>query len=583
MLAVIGRIMGLARAYRGRIVAAFVFSLVKAILASAPIGIATVTVARMLEGSLTPADCGVIAILLAILLAAQAACQYAADRLQSSAGYELMAELRLRLAEHLRRLPMGFYAAGNTGRVSSVLSADLVFIEENCMKMLADIMSDFFTQAVLTVFLLVIDPAIGGVALITETACVAVGSRMRGVAERNSVRRQTAVQDLNTAAIDFAESVEAAHANPGARLIEQGPQKSFAAMTEANIAFENDFTPWLRGIYGIIGAGTTAILIITIVHYQTGTIELFSAIAIALLLFSLFGPMRRVYGQSATLAVMDAAIDRFEALMQEPELPDRGHAPMPTSSPANTPEIAFDRVTFSYEGAGEPAVADVSLSVAPRTTCALVGPSGSGKSTIASLIARFWDVQEGSVRVRGVDIRDLPLDTLSDHVAMVFQNVYLFQGTIEHNIRMGRRDATRDEVIAAARRARCHDFIMRLPYGYDTPVGEGGATLSGGEAQRISIARAILKDAPIVILDEATSSVDPDNEEAIQQALDELCRGKTLVVIAHRLGTVRDADQIIVLERGHIVESGTPQELLARSDGRWRTMLASYAGEEARA
>ena len=203
---------------------------------------------------------------------------------------------------------------------------------------------------------------------------------------------------------------------------------------------------------------------------------------------------------------------------------------------------------------------------------ALVGPSGGGKSTVASLLTRFWDVQRGQVLVRGRDIRQVPLGELMDQMSVVFQRVYLFQDTVFNNIRMGRPDATREEVLDAARKARCYDFVQRLPQGFDTMVGEGGATLSGGEKQRISIARCILKDAPIVILDEATASVDADNEREIQEALSQLCRGKTLLVIAHRLHTIRDADTILVVDDGRIVESGTHGQLMARG-GLYRDLV----------
>jgi ATP-binding cassette subfamily B protein len=197
---------------------------------------------------------------------------------------------------------------------------------------------------------------------------------------------------------------------------------------------------------------------------------------------------------------------------------------------------------------------------------ALVGASGSGKTTIANLIVRFWDAQQGAVKIGGVDVREMTCDSLLRYVSMVFQRVYLFHDTIENNIRFGKSDATREEIIAAAKKARCHDFIEALPGGYDTPVGEGGSTLSGGEKQRISIARAILKDAPVVLLDEATASVDPDNEKYIQEAINELVRDKTLIVIAHRLSTIKRADQILVIDGGRIVERGTHDELLANAE-----------------
>jgi ATP-binding cassette subfamily B protein len=233
------------------------------------------------------------------------------------------------------------------------------------------------------------------------------------------------------------------------------------------------------------------------------------------------------------------------------------------------PEIEFRDVSFAYEDGN--VLSDVSFKVAKGQMCALVGPSGSGKTTIASLLCRFWDISSGQVLVRGHDVRDVPLSDLVDQMSLVFQRVHLFQDTVHNNILLGRGTATAEEVHEAARKARCHDFITSLPYGYDTVIGEGGATLSGGEAQRVSIARCILKDAPIVVLDEATASVDPDNERAIQEAISELCRGKTLLVIAHQLSTIREAQQILVLEDGRVRQRGAHADLMAE-DGRYRDM-----------
>lgn len=233
-------------------------------------------------------------------------------------------------------------------------------------------------------------------------------------------------------------------------------------------------------------------------------------------------------------------------------------------------EVTFDRVAFAYDK--QEVIKDISFSMEPNTMTALVGPSGGGKSTIASMLTRFWDVKEGSVKIRGVDIRNVPLSELMNEISMVFQRVYLFQDTIYNNISMGKPNATREEVYEAAKKARCYDFIMKLPDGFDTVVGEGGATLSGGEKQRISIARCILKDAPIVILDEATASVDMDNESYIQEAINELVKGKTLLVIAHRLNTIQSANQILVVENGKITQAGK-HEALMKEEGTYRNFV----------
>ena len=285
----------------------------------------------------------------------------------------------------------------------------------------------------------------------------------------------------------------------------------------------------------------------------------------------MFVPVKAFYSEAARLTVMNACLDRIDALFAEKELDDAGTQ---TLAENGAPEIEYRNVTFAYDK--KDVLKDVSFKAGKGTMTALVGPSGGGKSTIASLLARFWDIQSGEILLRGTDIRKIPLATLMDNISMVFQRVYLFQDTVYNNIALGRPDATREEIIEAAKKARCYDFIMELPDGFDTVIGEGGASLSGGQAQRLSIARCILKDSPIVILDEATASVDADNESYIQQAISELCKGKTLLVIAHRLNTIAHADNIMVIKDGQIAESGNHDSLM-KTKGIYHSMVTKRA------
>ena len=308
--------------------------------------------------------------------------------------------------------------------------------------------------------------------------------------------------------------------------------------------------------------GIAAIFALSVWLQQSGSLSLPYLLGVLLFVFDLFSPLKALYGEASRLTVMNAALDRIEAVLNETELPDKGTAHIPNES-SGSPEICFDNVTFAYQD--KEVLHNISFSMQKNTMTALVGPSGGGKSTIANLLARLWDVKSGKVTIRSTDIRDVPLAELMEQISMVFQRVYLFQDTIYNNISMGKPDATEEEVYEAAKKARCYDFIMALPDGFQTVIGEGGATLSGGEKQRISIARCILKDAPIVILDEATASVDTDNESYIQEAINELVKGKTLLVIAHRLNTIRQADQILVISDGRISEQGTHDELMAKA------------------
>ena len=341
-----------------------------------------------------------------------------------------------------------------------------------------------------------------------------------------------------------------------------------ARSRKVSIAFEESNAPWMRALYLVCGLGSVLMIPLSLWLYGRGQLSITFLLGVLLFVFDLFGPIKALYSQATRLTVMNACMDRIEAVLAQPELPDRGRETLPKAGGA--PEVEFRNVTFAY---GEKEVLhDVSFTLEKNRMLALVGPSGGGKSTVANLLSRFWDVKQGQILVRGRDIRDIPLSDLMDQISMVFQRVYLFQDTVYNNIAMGRTDATREEVYEAARKARCYDFIMELPDGFDTVIGEGGASLSGGERQRISIARALLKDAPVVLLDEATASLDVENESAVQTALSRLLRGKTVLVIAHRMRTVAGADHIVVLEDGHVAQQGTPAELMEQG-GLYRRMV----------
>ena len=569
MIALMKRILNVAGGYKGRIQLAFVFSFLKSLLAKAPIGMAFLVLTAFLDGSAGSRLCLTMGAAMAICLVLQVLCQHAADRLQSAAGFMVFAEKRMELGAHLRKLPMGYFTEGNIGKISSVLSTDMVFIEENCMTALADMMSYIFAEAIMLAFLFVIHPWLGlaGCALMLLVLAIAKGMRREGL--EDSDIRQAQSENLTEAVLDFAEGIGIIKTynllgEKSAELTE-----NFRESRKTSIDFEENHAPWQRRLNLVFGLGVAVVVALTLFLRSRGLLDSSLAVGVMLFVFDLFGPMKALYGQSSRLTVMNSCMDRIEEVFAEAELSDKGTAHIPTRS--GGPEVEFRNVSFAY-GEKE-TLHDISFRLEKNQMAALVGPSGGGKSTIASLLARFWDVKSGQVLVRGVDIRTVPLSELMDHISMVFQRVYLFQDTIYNNISMGRPDASREEVIEAARKARCHDFIMSLPDGYDTIVGEGGESLSGGEKQRISIARCILKDAPIVILDEATASVDADNESYIQQAISELCKGKTLLVIAHRLNTIRHANQIFVVAEGQIVQRGV-HEALMREEGIYRKFVS---------
>lgn len=553
MFALISRMLRLSGRYKKRIQLAFVCAFVEQILSKMPIFFAFLVLAGFAASTMSGARCLVVGAILVCVVVLQAVVHYASDRLQSAAGYMIFADQRIALADHLRRLPMGYFTAGNIGKISSVLSSDMVFVEEVAMSTIANMMSYLLSAGVLMVFMFWLDWRLGLIALAVTLLANVVARRMNAVSLKEAATRQEQGERLTDAVLSFVEGIGVIKSYNLLGAQSAALTENFVRSRDVNAAFERRMTPWTTGLSILYGAGIAAIFGLAVYLEQTGALSLAYLLGVLLFVFDLFGPLKALYGEATRLTVMNAALDRTCDVLVETELPDTGTAHLPETTAGD--EIVFEDVSFSYDGKND-VLHDISFAMPPRTMTALVGPSGGGKSTVANLLARFWDVSTGCVKIRGVDIRDVPLAEMMDQISMVFQRVYLFQDTIYNNIAMGRPDASEEEIIQAAKKARCYDFVTALPDGFQTIVGEGGATLSGGERQRIAIARCILKDAPIVILDEATASVDVDNERYIQEAISELVRGKTLLVIAHRLHTIRDADQILVVAGGRIAQRG---------------------------
>lgn len=562
MLALFSRILKLSGKYKCRIQGAFVCAFLESILSKMPIFLAFLVLSGFYQKTLTGTKCLYIGIGLVGVVAAQVIVHYLCDRLQSAAGYMIFTDKRMELGGHLRKLPMGYFTSGNIGKISSVLSTDMVFIEEIAMSTLGNMMSHMLSALILLVFMFFLDWRLGlAAAAVTLLACF-TAKGMNKVSLKEAACRQDQSEHLTDAVLSFAEGISVIKSY---NLIGEKSEEltgNFRRSRDTSTAFERKMTPWTRGLNILYAVGIAAIFALSVWLQQSGSLSLPYLLGVLLFVFDLFSPLKALYGEASRLTVMNAALDRIEAVLNETELPDKGTAHIPNES-SGSPEICFDNVTFSYQD--KEVLHNISFSMQKNTMTALVGPSGGGKSTIANLLARLWDVKSGKVTIRSTDIRDVPLAELMEQISMVFQRVYLFQDTIYNNISMGKPDATEEEVYEAAKKARCYDFIMALPDEFQTVIGEGGATLSGGEKQRISIARCILKDAPIVILDEATASVDTDNESYIQEAINELVNGKTLLVIAHRLNTICQADQILVIADGRISEQGTHDELIAKA------------------
>ncbi len=573
MIALIHEIVNFTGKYSVRIRISYVFSFFKALCSKLPYMTALYLINEIIENRADISSCIISAALLLLFMALQSVFTALSNKFQATAGYDLFADKRIEMGNRLRRLPMGYFSDGNIGEISTVLSSDMVFIEELSMQAIGESVSDIFSQIILTVFLFILHPVIGVILLLTEITAMAVAVFMKKESTESSDKRQETIKKMNSDVLEYAQGIDVIKSFNMTGESSKDIRKSFADMAKDSLGFEKRHVPFERGLLIIYSIGTGAILFASAYFFRASELNLVEFIGVMLFSFGIFAPIEHYYQQMTQFTIMKSGLKKLKKIMDEKEIEDTGNEEPIADCDE---EIAFRNVSFSY--GNERVLKDISFSVRKGETLALVGASGSGKTTVASLLARFWDISEGEILFRGRNIKKLPLSSLMEQISMVFQKVYLFEDTIYNNIAMGMPTATKEEVYAAAKKARCHDFIMELPYGFDTLVGAGGATLSGGEAQRISIARCILKDAPVIILDEATASIDADNESHIQSALSELCRGKTTVVIAHRLNTIRMADKILVLDKGQIIQSGSHTELF-EEEGAYRNMILAGEGE----
>jgi ATP-binding cassette subfamily B protein len=410
------------------------------------------------------------------------------------------------------------------------------------------------------------DWRIGLLLMIGIVAFFAINAAMQHASHAVSPRKTASDTRLVSAVLEYVQGIGVVRSynlqNEANATVDQAIKEN----KDINIKLEKTFIPYSFLQSLVLKCFGVAMIFLSIALYVGDSMSLMSCLLLVISSFMVYGQLDAAGTYSSLLRVLDISVDKINGILQSPVMDTDGKTITP---PSHT--IQGEHVRFSYEN--KTVIDDISFTIDQGTTTAIIGPSGSGKTTLSSLMARFWDVDEGSITLGGTDVRDYTFDSLLANFSMVFQNVYLFNDTIANNIRFGKLDATMAEVENAARKACCHEFISRLPRGYDTVIGEAGATISGGEKQRISIARALLKDAPIIILDEATANVDPENEALLQEAIAELTHGKTIVMIAHRLKTVRNADQILVVDGGRIVQRGTHEELM-RSGGLYADFVA---------
>ena len=574
MLKILHRIVCMTGKYSSRIRASYLTSFIKGIMMKAPLIFSFFAISLFMKGQMNEKICLYLGIGLVICIAVEAVFEHITNVLQSATGYEVFADMRMRLGNHLRKLPMGYFTEGNMGKISTVLCTDMVFIEECCMGVLSELVTFMISQGLMTLMMFVMDIRLGIAALAVVLAFVIVGNCMMKTTLAHSKTKQEGSESLTEEVLAFAEGIGIIKSFNMLGEKSKSLSAEFDKSCRESIDFEKSYGPWARALYLTYGIGTSFMLAVAGLLYTKGEMASDYMVGMVLFLFDLFISIESYYGQITRLTVTAASLDRIEEVFEAEELHDFADIALSKDAGGNDSLVEYSDVSFGYTGKN--VLNHISFTMKKGEMTALVGPSGGGKSTIASLLARFWDIKEGTIKVDGKDIKNVSLGSLMDKISMVFQRVYLFKDTIYNNIVIGRPDATREEVIEAAKKARCYDFIMSFPEGFDTVIGEGGASLSGGEKQRLSIARCILKDSPIVILDEATASVDADNECAIQEAISELCKNKTLLVIAHRLKTIRDADQILVISDGKIIERGNHEKLMEK-DGVYAHMVSVQA------
>ena len=485
---------------------------------------------------------------------------YLRARFQESISYELIARDRLAVGDALKRVSLGYFQNMNTGTILNSITTGLHTLEGMGIRMIDNFVGGYLNFICILLWLTCMNWRVGLIAVTGAAVSLIFLFIISKYSTRNAPILAAANRDLTGATLEYARGLSVVKSFGKAGASMESMKKACRDSRDINLKIEWGYIPY--NALHLLALKTASVCIVIAAFYLgfSGQLDVTYMMIVILLSFHVFGSLEPIADCAHVLAVIDDALDHLEALKGKSFIDADGQ-----QIEISHYDIEFRNVDFSYgEGKERRQVLhNVNLKIPEHTVTAIVGPSGSGKSTICNLIARFYDADSGSVRVGGHDVKEFTCDSLLSNISMVFQNVYLFHDTVRNNICFGKPDATEEEMIEAAKKACCHDFIMALPEGYDTVIGEGGGSLSGGEKQRISIARAILKDAPIIILDEATASVDPENEHLIQAAISELTKGKTIVTIAHRLATIEQADQILVVDDGQIVQRGTHTELVA--------------------
>ena len=485
--------------------------------------------------------------------------------LQTEAGYDTCAKKRVEIAEHMRYLPMGYFNENSLGQITSVTTNVMENLENVATRVVMLVCEGLLTTSLIIVMLFFFDWRIALVLLAGFVLFLLANRLLQKAAGGLAGKKIEADEKLVEKVLEYLQGMAEVKAYHLTGLKSRELNDAIAANAKINTDLEMTLISPMTVQNFIAKITGVCMVAFSCAFYCADTMDALTAVVMVISAFIVYASLETAGNYSALLRIVDVSVERAQAILDTPQMDITGEDIRP-----ETRNIRADAVEFSYEK--RKVIDGVSLQIPERTTTAIVGPSGGGKTTLVNLLARFWDVDTGEVTLGGRNVRDYDMDSLMKNFSFVFQNVYLFHDTIANNIRFGQPEADMETVIAAAKKACCHDFIMSLPDGYDTVIGEGGASLSGGEKQRISIARAMMKDAPVIFLDEATANVDPENENELMRAIQALTAEKTVIMIAHRLKTVEHADQILVIDHGRIVQQGTHESLLAQ-EGLYKTFI----------
>ena len=491
--------------------------------------------------------------------------KYRATALQTEGGYTTTANKRVQIAEHLRYLPMGYFNENSLGAITSVTTNTMDHLSGVSTRVVMLVTEGIFSTAVMTLAVCLYDWRVGLWIMVGLLAYFLVNHVLQLASEKTTRKKTNSDTAVVERVLEFIKGIAEVKSCALAGKYNRQLQTAIDENTAANIEMELKLQPLMLAQNAIAKLMDVGVVVLSLILYTGGHMALFSCIMMTICSFLVTEGLEQAGTQSSLLRVVDTCVNRANEILTLPSMDISGDEIVPEDR-----GLRAEKICFSY--GQKPIINGITLDIPEKTTTAIVGPSGGGKTTLCHLLSRFWDVDEGKVTLGGRDVRAYDMDSLMQNFSFVFQNVYLFHDTVANNIRFGQPEAPMEQVIQAAKKARCHDFIVKLPKGYETVIGEAGGSLSGGEKQRISIARAMMKNAPIIILDEATANVDPENEKELMEAIDALTHEKTVIMIAHRLKTVRHADQILVVDKGKIVQKGT-HETLMREEGIYRHFI----------